>query len=195
MISHKETLRSAITEQREIAAGLEVKLDEARACLADLERELARLEESVALPITRSLPFLQGPVPETADDKITLFRRLFAGREDVFPRLWTNQRTGKKGYALACENEWVPGVCRKPRVKCGECPDRGRAHRRARRGIRRGSSELGADGWPARVRRDRLWCELAPLPARSAANRRGPDRLRVRRGSVRGGASLDPARR
>jgi hypothetical protein len=124
MISRKETLRAHIAEQREIVAGLEAKLDEARACLADLERELERLEESVALPITRSLSFPQGPVPETADDKITLFRRLFAGREDVFPRLWTNQRTGKMGYAPACENEWVPGVCRKPRVKCGECPDR-----------------------------------------------------------------------
>ena len=26
------------------------------------------------------------------------------------------------GYAPACANEWVQGVCEKPRVKCGECP-------------------------------------------------------------------------
>jgi len=121
---NRRDLLAAIAEQRKAIADAETHLDEARACLADLERELARLEEPVALPITRSLPFPLGPVPETADDKITLFRKLFAGREDVFPRLWTNQRTGKKGYAPACENEWVPGVCRKPRVKCGECPDR-----------------------------------------------------------------------
>ena len=28
-----------------------------------------------------------------------------------------------KGYAPACAKEWVRGVCEKPRVKCGECPN------------------------------------------------------------------------
>jgi hypothetical protein len=55
--------------------------------------------------------------------KIALFRSLFRGREDVFPRRWENRRTGKAGYAPACRNEWVRGVCRKPEVKCGECPN------------------------------------------------------------------------
>ena len=41
----------------------------------------------------------------------------------MFPRLWLNQRKGTKGYAPACHNEWVPGVCEKPRTKCGECPN------------------------------------------------------------------------
>jgi hypothetical protein len=59
----------------------------------------------------------------TPDEKISLFLRLFRGRDDVFPRLWQNQKTGKKGYAPACANEWVRGVCEKPRVKCGECPN------------------------------------------------------------------------
>src|SRR5262249_31801010 len=54
--------------------------------------------------------------------KIALFRRLFSGRGDVFPVRWENTRTGKSGYAPACTNEWKPGVCQKPRVKCGECP-------------------------------------------------------------------------
>jgi hypothetical protein len=31
--------------------------------------------------------------------------------------------TGKAGYAPVCGNEWVRGVCGKPRVKCGECPN------------------------------------------------------------------------
>src|SRR5439155_6608511 len=44
-------------------------------------------------------------------------------REEVYPRFWTNARTGRKGYAPACGNEWVRGVCEKPRVKCGECPN------------------------------------------------------------------------
>ncbi len=33
-------------------------------------------------------------------------------------------RTGKSGYQPACTNEWVRGVCEKPRVKCSECPVR-----------------------------------------------------------------------
>ncbi len=62
-------------------------------------------------------------IPETPDEKIALFRSLFQGREDVYPRLWTNPRKGKKGYAPACGNEWGRGVCEKPRVRCGECPN------------------------------------------------------------------------
>ena len=57
-----------------------------------------------------------------APAKVALFRSLFRGRADVFPRLWTNTRTGKKGCAPACGNEWVRGVCDKPRVRCAECP-------------------------------------------------------------------------
>jgi hypothetical protein len=55
--------------------------------------------------------------------KVTLFRRLFVGRADVFPIRWENRKTGKGGYAPACANEWVKGVCNKPHVKCGECPN------------------------------------------------------------------------
>ncbi len=53
--------------------------------------------------------------------KIALFRSLFRGREDVYPRRFENRRTGKSGYAPACGNEWVRGICEKPRVKCLEC--------------------------------------------------------------------------
>ena len=31
--------------------------------------------------------------------------------------LWTNVKTGRKGYAPACANEWVRDVCEKPRIK------------------------------------------------------------------------------
>ena len=58
-----------------------------------------------------------------AGEKIALFRSLFRGREDVFPKRWENSRTGKTGYALACGNEWKPRLCGKPRVKCGACPN------------------------------------------------------------------------
>lgn len=56
--------------------------------------------------------------------KITLFRTLFRGRDDVFPKRWSNSRSGKSGYSPACANEWVPRVCEKPRIKCGDCSNR-----------------------------------------------------------------------
>ncbi len=66
------------------------------------------------------------PVAQTSSsqDKIDLFRSLFRGREDVYPRRFESRKTGKSGYAPACENEWVPGICEKPRIKCAECPHR-----------------------------------------------------------------------
>jgi len=60
----------------------------------------------------------------SAEAKIALFRSLFRGREDVYPRRFESRRTGKSGYAPACSNEWVRGICEKPRVKCAECPSR-----------------------------------------------------------------------
>ncbi len=59
-----------------------------------------------------------------AEEKISHFRSLFRGREDVYPRRFENQRTGRAGYAPVCGNEWVRGVCEKPRVKCADCPHR-----------------------------------------------------------------------
>ena len=56
--------------------------------------------------------------------KIALFRSLFRGREDVYPRRFESRKTGRSGYAPACANEWVRGVCEKPRIKCAECPNR-----------------------------------------------------------------------
>ncbi len=56
-------------------------------------------------------------------EKVALFRKLFRGRSDVFPVRWESGK-GRSGYAPACSNEWKPGVCEKPRIKCGECPNR-----------------------------------------------------------------------
>ncbi len=56
--------------------------------------------------------------------KIKLFRSLFRGREDVYPRRFESRKSGKSGYAPACANEWVRGTCEKPRIKCTDCPHR-----------------------------------------------------------------------
>src|SRR5438445_581870 len=56
-------------------------------------------------------------------DKIQLFRSLFRGREDIYPRRFESRKTGRAGYSPACGNEWVRGVCEKPKIKCSECPN------------------------------------------------------------------------
>ena len=56
-----------------------------------------------------------------SDTKIALFRSLFRGREDVYPRRFESLRTGKSGYAPACANEWIRGICEKSRIKCSDC--------------------------------------------------------------------------
>jgi superfamily II DNA or RNA helicase/very-short-patch-repair endonuclease len=56
-----------------------------------------------------------------AEAKIALFRSLFRGREDVYPRRFESRKTGRAGYSPACANEWVAGICEKPRIKCSEC--------------------------------------------------------------------------
>ena len=108
--------------------GAEAQDDEAThirerlARLADESAELrARLGELEAAGEDRRLG---GPVTNRSSPaaKIALFRQLFRGRGDVFPKRWENRRTGKAGYAPACANEWKPHVCAKPKVRCGACP-------------------------------------------------------------------------
>jgi superfamily II DNA or RNA helicase/very-short-patch-repair endonuclease len=53
--------------------------------------------------------------------KIALFRSLFRGRDDAYPRRFESRKTGKSGYQPACGNEWAPGLCEKPRIKCAAC--------------------------------------------------------------------------
>jgi superfamily II DNA or RNA helicase len=90
-------------------------------CLA-LKRRIERLEPSaVRSPTPLSSAEVTAASPSA--QKVGLFRKLFSGRMDVFPVRWENSGTGRSGYAPACRNEWVRGVCEKPQVKCGECPN------------------------------------------------------------------------
>jgi superfamily II DNA or RNA helicase/very-short-patch-repair endonuclease len=70
---------------------------------------------AISVPVDRTSPSYA---------KIGLFRSLFRGREDLYPRRFESRKTGKSGYAPACANEWVRGICEKPRIKCAECPNR-----------------------------------------------------------------------
>jgi superfamily II DNA or RNA helicase/very-short-patch-repair endonuclease len=79
------------------------------------------LTQEVAVSEPRS-PTVTNHSPPAA--KIKLFRSLFRGREDVYPRRFESRKTGKSGYSPACANEWVRDVCEKPRIKCTDCPNR-----------------------------------------------------------------------
>lgn len=57
------------------------------------------------------------------DDKINLFMSLFRGRDDVYAKQWQNKE-GKSGYSPFCLNEWVKGICSKPKIKCSDCANR-----------------------------------------------------------------------
>jgi len=104
--------------------------------LAELDRERAALLTALEqlklrskAPAKPTLPMqTAGNISTTTTaqsnaEKVALFHSLFHGRDDVFPRRWENSKTNKVGYAPACHNEWVRGVCEKPRIKCGNCPN------------------------------------------------------------------------
>lgn len=58
------------------------------------------------------------------EDKIALFKSLFAGRTDVFARRWYGVTSGKSGYQPVCGNEWDESLCDKKKYKCSACPNR-----------------------------------------------------------------------
>lgn len=79
------------------------------------EMQILRREETLqVLPLAES-------APQSSEEKISLFLSLFVTRRSVYPRLWNNPKSGRKGYSPVCRNEWVRGICEKPRIKCSEC--------------------------------------------------------------------------
>jgi hypothetical protein len=117
----RESLAKAMAAQEAKLAALDREREDVQLELERLRGEMSALD---AVATTQIATTSSGPTASmTSSEKVALFRSLFRGRDDVYPKLWENNRTGKKGYAPACANEWVRGVCEKPRVKCGECPN------------------------------------------------------------------------
>jgi hypothetical protein len=94
--------------------------------LREMDAQRASIETQLAALLEQAGPAQTPPTPKPTlppAEKIRLFRRLFAGRQDVFALRWENRKDGRSGYAPACANEWVAGVCGKPKIKCGVCPN------------------------------------------------------------------------
>ena len=105
--------------------------------LDQLRRENARLiglleAHGIAWRSSEPAPMEPAPVAEAApskgpsstQEKVTLFRNLFRGRDDVYALRWQSSSSGRSGYAPACANEWRPGLCEKPRISCRDCNHR-----------------------------------------------------------------------
>jgi len=113
-----------IAEVEKQIANLHQQQVTAETTLRSLRERLAQYDnENTCHEITPSAAPVPAAANLTPEDKVALFLRLFRGREDVYPKLWQNQQADKKGYSPACSNEWIRGVCEKPRVRCGECPN------------------------------------------------------------------------
>lgn len=115
-------------------AGNELKQKWIEEQLQQLREDNARLKalltsHGIAWEENPPLPVIQAPEPEplpsrlSISKKVALFRRLFRGRTDVYPLRWESAK-GTSGYSPACGNEWKPGVCHKPKVRCGDCTQR-----------------------------------------------------------------------
>ncbi|XOV85302.1 MAG: DEAD/DEAH box helicase family protein [bacterium] len=98
--------------------------------LQAIEQRLQALEDEKSELLLRKAELESaGESPEqswttpTPNEKVNLFQDFFRGRQDVHGVRWENS-TGKNGYALACHNEWQPGICNKPKIKCGDCPNK-----------------------------------------------------------------------
>ena len=118
----RQALLDAIARKQHELEELERQRVVAKRSLEHLTAELQTLDGTLREPPGHSAS-PGDTVPLTGPEKVALFRSLFRGRDDVFPVLWTSSKTGRTGYSPACDNEWAPGVCEKPRVRCGECPN------------------------------------------------------------------------
>lgn len=117
--NRRQELESEIAKEEEALRRLEALQADVQARLAGFRAELAALEPAQTPTRTQAEPLVGGP--RTPADKVALFRRLFRGRPDLYPTRFVSKKTGKAGYAPACSNKFVPGVCELPWVKCGDC--------------------------------------------------------------------------
>lgn len=109
---------------------LHSELDRSSDHLRALCIELEMTPVDVPTPLPSSTPVDGNSSPSSNSEKVSIFRSLFRGREDVFPRRWENPRNGKAGYSPACGNDWKTGICekigarrevRRPGTICGNC--------------------------------------------------------------------------
>ncbi len=138
-MSAKETDEQIKSVEKQIAE-LDARREALTARLADLKAKMSREVDSRIVdssPNTNDstnhneskksqaeFPNAKVRLSSSSAEKIALFRSLFRGREDVYPRRWENLKAGTSGWQPVCANEWAPGLCFKPKSKCSDCLNR-----------------------------------------------------------------------
>lgn len=109
------------------APSLQEKLKESLEECERLRVENAKLRERLGLQeveqtvSTCTIPAIHNQ--SSSEEKIAIFRSFFRGREDIHALRWESAKNGRSGYSPACGNEWDKTHCRKPQIKCSECPN------------------------------------------------------------------------
>jgi superfamily II DNA or RNA helicase len=120
-LSDRASLTKAIDDVEANLRRLESEHTQAQARLDKLRAQLAELDARHQDPPKQNIIKPSQSTPRTAAEKVELFRQLFRGRSDIYATRFVSKRTGKAGYAPACSNKFVRGVCELPKVKCGDC--------------------------------------------------------------------------
>lgn len=107
-----------LAEAEEVCARSRARANELRATLAAL------LVGDSPIGATVAPSDHQAAATYSTDQKLSIFRELFRGRDDVYPVRWENRKKGTSGYAPECANKFVDGVCDIKHVRCHECPNR-----------------------------------------------------------------------
>lgn len=113
-----DTIDSELYHLQQQMAALHTEQQHIQARMNSLFREKQRTERNPPVAVETASPIY------SSQDKIAIFRRLFRGRTDVYPKRFESHKTGRSGYQPACANEWKSGLCNKPNVKCAQCPNR-----------------------------------------------------------------------
>ena len=116
-----------LSEINQLLAALEGELQRLDAHRVELLTQVAGLKQERAAVLEAQAA--QGPITlpgavtnrSSQEGKVAFFRGLFRGREDVHARRFESLKTGKKGYQPVCRNEWVSGICEKPKTRCDDC--------------------------------------------------------------------------
>jgi hypothetical protein len=101
-----------LDEVNRLLAEKEEALATLNARRAELLLQIKELRREKASSLYRQETLLQPELPSVTNQsapeaKIHLFRSLFRGREDVYPKRFESLKTGKRGYQPACRNKWV----------------------------------------------------------------------------------------
>ena len=116
-----------LSELNRLLVEAEGELQRLDARRAELLAQVTGLKQERATALGAQEPAEQQPLPTPVSNhsaqaaKVALFRSLFRGREEVYARRFESLKTGKTGYQPVCRNEWVTGICEKPKSRCDDC--------------------------------------------------------------------------